>query len=164
VNNHPDGIDGLVLASIARKVRPQVFPKRSIGEALKILLGVAIFRGARVIEYRRTGQLLNDPLFTFRYSTRCYSVIYGVGSLKVMEMTRSGIIDTPHLKFNRKLQIPLMVAVGENDELFPTEAAKEFCDSIDCDDKEFHVIPGAKHAFFPKDAWTPLVAWLGKKF
>jgi alpha-beta hydrolase superfamily lysophospholipase len=165
VNNHPEGIGGLVLCSGARKARPAVFPRRSTGAALKLLLGVAIFRGARVIEYRRTGQTgLSDPLFTFHYSPRFYSALYGTGVLKVMGMFRTGIIDSPHLKFNRKLQAPLMVVVGENDELFPTEAAKEFCDSIDCDDKEFHIIPGAKHAYFPKDSWTPLVEWLGKKF
>jgi alpha-beta hydrolase superfamily lysophospholipase len=165
VNNYPDVIDGLVLASIARKIRPEPFPKRSTGEALKILLGVAIFRGARVIEYRRTGQVgLDDPLFILRYSVRAYSVIFGAGVLKVLGWFRSGNIDSPHLKFDRKLRIPLMVAVGDQDDLFSVEAAKEFYESIDCDDKEFHIIPGAKHAFFPKDAWTPLVAWLGKKF
>jgi acylglycerol lipase len=165
VNNYTDGIQGLVLSSAAKKMKTGVFPKPSTGAALKMLLAVALFPGTPVIEYRREGQVgLGDPLFTFRYSPRFYSVFYGAGVLKVMGMRRSGIIDSPHLKFDRKLQIPLMVAVGDHDDLFSTEAVKEFYDSIDCGDKEFYVIPGAKHAFFPKDAWTPLVAWLGKKF
>ncbi|HMD79449.1 MAG TPA: alpha/beta fold hydrolase [Nitrososphaerales archaeon] len=165
VNNYQGGVQGVVLSSAARKVRTEVFPKSSMGATLKALMGVAIFRGAPVIEYRRTGQSgLGDPLFNFRYSARFYSVFYGAGALKVVGMFRSGFIDSPHLKFDRKLQVPLMVAVGDQDELFSTEAVKEFYDSIDCDDKEFHVIPGAKHAVFPKDAWTPLVTWLGKKF
>jgi alpha-beta hydrolase superfamily lysophospholipase len=165
VNNCQDGVQGVVLSSAARKVRTEAFPKPSTGATLKALMGVAIFRGTPVIEYRRTGQSgLSDPLFNFRYSARFYSVFYGAGALKVVGMFRSGFIDSPHLKFDKKLQIPLMVAVGDQDELFSTDAVKEFCDSIDCDDKEFHVIPGAKHAVFPKGAWTPLVAWLGKKF
>jgi alpha-beta hydrolase superfamily lysophospholipase len=44
------------------------------------------------------------------------------------------------------------------------EGAKEFCDGIDCDDKELHVIPGARHAVWPKDAFARLAEWLEKKF
>jgi len=79
-------------------------------------------------------------------------------------MLRSGVIDSPNLTFDKKLQVPLFVAVGEKDELFTAEAAKEFCDGIDCDDKEFHVMPGARHAVWPQGAFNPLVDWLEKKF
>jgi pimeloyl-ACP methyl ester carboxylesterase len=59
----------------------------------------------------------------------------------------------------------LFVAVGDHDELFPAEGVKEFCDSIDdCDDKEFHVIPGASHAVWPEGSFAPLVDWLEKRF
>jgi acylglycerol lipase len=58
----------------------------------------------------------------------------------------------------------LFVAVGEKDELFSAEGAREFCDGIDCNDKEFHVIPDASHAVWPKDSFSPLVEWLQKKF
>ena len=165
VNNIPDGIDGLVLISIARRIRTGVYRKPSTGALLKILVGVTILPGSRVIEYHREGMGgLDDPLFTFRYSPRFYSVMYGVGALAASRMTRSGLIDSPNLKFKQKLRMPLLVGVGEHDELFAPEFAKEFCEEIDCDDKEFFVIPGAKHAVFPKDAWGPLVAWLGKRF
>lgn len=161
---HPEGIDGLVLVSAARKVKTGVYPKPRTAAVLKTLLGVAIFRGAPVIEYRREGQLgLDDPLFNFRYSARFYSVLYGAGALKVIGMLRAGLIDSPNLEFG-KLRVPLIVMVGDHDELFTPEAAKEFCDSIDCDDREFHVLPGARHAVFPKGSWTPLVDWLGKRF
>jgi acylglycerol lipase len=163
--NNPDAIDGLVLVSAAKKVRTGVFPRPRAGAMLKTLLGVTIFRGSPVIEYRREGQLgLDDPLFNFRYSARFYSVLYGAGALKVMGMLRSGLIDSPNLAFDRKLQVPLFVAVGDMDELFAVEAVKEFCDGIDCDDKEFQVIAGAKHAVWPQGAFAPLVDWLGKKF
>ena len=166
MNNAPEAVDGLVLASAARRIRTGVYPKPKTGALLKILLGVAIFRGTPVIEYRRGGQMvgLSDPLANFRYSARCYSVFYGVGALKVAGMMQSGIIDSPHLRFDRKLKIPLLVTVGDQDELFPADAAKEFCDSIDCDDKEFHVLAGAKHAVFPEGSWSPLIGWLGRKF
>jgi alpha-beta hydrolase superfamily lysophospholipase len=163
--NRPRDVDGVVLLSSARRIRTGVYPKPATSALIKTLLGVAILRGTPLIEYRRSGQLgLDDPLFDFHYSARFYNALYGAGALAVMGMFRSGVIDSPNLKFDGKLSIPLLVGVGDHDELFSTEAAKEFCDGIDCDDKEFFVIPGARHAVFPKDSWGPLVGWLGKKF
>jgi alpha-beta hydrolase superfamily lysophospholipase len=163
--SHPGEIDGLVLASVAKKVRTGVYPKPKTGAMLKTLLGVAILRGTPLIEYRREGQVgLDDPLFNFHYSARFYNVLYGAGALKVMRMLGSGMVDTPNLSFDGKLRVPLFVAVGDHDELFTADGVREFCDDIDCDDKELHVIPGARHAVWPKDAFAPLVEWLGKKF
>jgi alpha-beta hydrolase superfamily lysophospholipase len=163
--NNPLAVDGLVLVSAAKRIRKGVYPKPSTGATLKTLIGVTILRGSPLIEYRRAGQLgVDDLLFNFHYSARFYTVIYGVGALKATRMLRSGMIDSPNVTFNDKLRIPLFVAVGEKDELFSADAAREFFDSIDCDDKEFHVIPGASHATWPKDSFSPLVEWLRKKF
>lgn len=165
VKSSPRDIDGLVLLSAAKKVRPGVYSKPKTGATLKALLGVALLRGSPLIEYRREGMLgLEDPLFNFGYSARFYTVMYGVGALSVMRMLGSGLIDSPNLSFEGKLGIPLMVGVGDHDELFSIEAAKEFYEGIDCDDKEFFVITGARHAVFPRDGWGPLVGWLGRKF
>lgn len=163
--DHPEDISGVVLVSAAKKIRTGVYPRPSTGSMLKTLLGVGIFRGTPLIDYRREGQIgIDDPLFNFKYSARFYTVLYGTGALKVMRMLASGMIDSPNLSFGGKLNVPLFVGVGEKDELFPAEGVKEFCDGIDCDDKEFHVIPGARHAVWPKDAFTPLVDWLDKKY
>jgi alpha-beta hydrolase superfamily lysophospholipase len=163
--NSPQSIDGLVLVSGAKRIRTGVYAKPSTAAALKGLLGVAILRGTPVFEYRREGQLgLDDPLFNFRYSARFYSVVYGVGALRVMRMLGEGFMDSPNLTFNEKLRFPLFVAVGENDEVFPADGEKEFFDGIDCDDKEFHVIPGARHAAWPKGSFAPLVQWLRSRF
>ena len=163
--NQPDEVSGLVIVSAAKKVRTGVYPKPSTGAMLRTLLGVAILRGTPLIEYRREGQIgIDDSLFNFKYSARFYAVLYGAGALRVMRMLGSGMIDTPNLDLGGKLRVPLFVAVGDHDELFTVDGAKEFCDGICCDDKEFHVIPGAKHSVWPKDAFTPLVDWLAKKF
>jgi alpha-beta hydrolase superfamily lysophospholipase len=165
VKNNPRAVDDLVLVSAAKRIRTGVYPKPRTWAMLKTLIGVAILRGNPLIEYRRAGQLgLDDPLFNFNYSARYYTVLYGVGALKVMRMLGSGMIDSPNLTFNDKLRIPLFVAVGEKDELFPVDGARDFFDGIDCDDKEFHVIPSASHAVWPKDSFSPLVEWLQKKF
>lgn len=163
--NSPQDVDGLVILSAARKIRAGAYAKRKASAVLKTLLGVALLRGTPLIEYRREGMLgLDDPLFNFRYSARFYSVLYGTGALRVSRMFRSGVIDSPNLRFERELEIPLLVGLGDHDELFTTDGAKEFHNEIDCDDKEFFVIPGAKHAVFPKEGCEPLVTWLNRKF
>ena len=161
----PGAADGLVLVSAARKIRTGVYPKPSAGAALKAMLGATILKGTPLIEYCREGQAgLEDPLFNFRYSARFYSLLYGAGALKVMGMMRSGMIDSPNLSFGGKLGVPLFVGVGEKDELFSEEAVQDFCSAIECDDKEFHVFPGASHASFPRGSWSPLTAWMDKRF
>jgi len=163
--NHPEQVSGLALVSAAKKIRTDAYPRPTRGAVLRTLLGVAILRGTPLIDYRREGQVgADDPLFTFKYSARFYTVLYGTSALRFMRMRGSGMIDSPNLSFGGKLKVPLFVAVGEHDELFSAEGAREFCDGIDCDDKEFHVIPGARHAVWPKDSFTPLVEWLAKKF
>ena len=164
VKNASRPFDGVVLVSAARRMRTGVFPRPGGRAMLKALVGAALLHGTPLIDYRRGGQIgLDDPLFNFRYSARFYSVLYGAGALKVMQMFSSGVIDSPNLDLG-KLRAPLFVAVGEGDELFPADAAREFCEGIDCDDKEFHVIAGAKHAVWPKGSFTPLVEWLGERF
>ena len=162
---HPEEVDGLVLVSAAKKVRTGVYPRPSTLALLKTLLGVAVLRGTPLIEYRREGQPgTGDPLFDFHYSARFYTVLYGVGALAVTRMLGSGFVDAPNINFDAKLKVPLFMAVGDRDELFTAEGVKEFCDGIDCDDKEFCVIPGARHAVWPRDAFAPLVDWLRRKF
>ena len=165
VKGSPGSVDGLALVSASKRVRTGVYPKPSNYALLKTLIGVAILRGTPLIEYRRTGQLgLDDPLFNFHYSARFYSVLYGVGSMKVVGMLRSGLIESPNLEFSERLSIPVFVAVGDQDELFTIEGVKEFCDGIPCDDKEFQVANGARHAFWPRGTFDPLEAWLKRKF
>jgi len=161
----PTLVDGVVLVSGAKKVRTGVLSKPSAGAMLKTLIGVAILRGTPLIEYRREGQVgFDDPLFDFHYSARFYSVLYGAGALKVMSMMGKGMVDSPNLTFGSKLQVPLFVAVGDSDELFTVDGVREFCDGIDCDDKEFHAIPGARHAVWPPGSFSPLVEWLKAKY
>lgn len=164
-NRCRDKIDGLVLLSAAKKVKPIVYPKPTVGSLLKSLIGISILRGSPLIDYRRDGMTgVTDPLFNFSYSSRFYTVIYGSGALAVLRMFQSGAIESPYLEFSEKLTIPLFVGVGENDELFSVESVKELSDSMDCSDKEFLVVPGGRHAYFPNGSWTPLVAWLQTKF
>jgi alpha-beta hydrolase superfamily lysophospholipase len=163
--NAGEAVDGLALVSVASRIKTGVYSRPSTTALLSTLVGVAILRGTPLIDYRRQGQLgLDDPLFNFRYSARFYTVLYGVGALAVTRMLRSGLIDSPNLRLGHRLDAPLLVGVGDQDELFTAEASKEFCDGLECDDKEFFVGRGAHHASWPRESWGPLVSWLDKRF
>ena len=160
----PQAVDGMILVSAARRMRTGVYPRPSAGATLKTLVGVSLLHGTPLIEYTRSGQAgLDDPLFNFRYSARFYSVLYGASALKVAGMFRSGVIDTPSLDLG-KLGVPLLVAVGDSDELFSVDATKEFFEGVPCDDKEFQVVPSMRHAVWPGDAYVPFADWLHRKF
>jgi len=141
-------IDGAVLLSGARTIRPGIMPKLSSSTKLKIALSSIISPGRPVIKYRREGMTgLDDPLFTFNYTLRFIRLVNLAG-----------------IRFVRNLNIPVFVGVGDQDELFSVESVRELYDEIPSKDKEFYVQPGAKHAVFPKGSWTPLVDWLKERF
>ncbi len=160
-NAVPERIDGLVLVSAARTVRPGVYAKPKGKALLKTLLGATLLRHTPLIEYRRAGMTgVGDPLFNFAYSARFMSILFGAPAMQVARMFREADLDSPNLRFREKVRVPLLVGVGDQDELFSIESARAFFDSIDAEDKEFLVVPGAKHAVFPGGSWAPLVAWV----
>jgi acylglycerol lipase len=164
-NHSRKELDGLILLSAAKKVRIGAYQRPKAGEMLKLLFALSLFRGTPLINYRREGMLgLDDPLFNFKYSARFYSVMYGAGALAVSRMFQKGLIDSPHMKFTGKLEMPLLVGGGELDELFTPQYVKEFFEEIPCDHKQYFVVPGARHAVFPKDAWGKLLSWLDMNF
>lgn len=165
LNLAPQNIDGLILISIAGKIKPGAYPKPITSAVLKSLLAIALLRGTPLIDYRRQGMKgTDDPLFNFKYSARFYSVLYGTGALKVSRMFSSGTIDSPNLKFRKKLEIPILVVIGDQDEIFSSDSAKEFFNGIDSTNKEFAPIQNGHHAYFPPDCWKPLVGWLNSNF
>lgn len=161
----PDAVDGLVLLSAARQMRTGIYPEPHGKALLKALIGASLLRGTPLIEYRREGMMgLDDPLFNFRYSARFYTTLYGVGVLQLSTMLREGNLDVPILHDPRPLRGPVLVGVGDRDELFPLPAVQHFCNGLPASDKEFFVVPGAKHASFPPGSWGPLTDWLHRKF
>jgi acylglycerol lipase len=161
----PRDVDGVILLSVGNRIRAERYERPTAGAALRGLLGVALLPGSPLIEYRRVGMLgLDDPLYNFRYSARFYTVLYGIPAGRLLRMMRAGSLDSPNLRFDPRLRVPLLVAVGDQDELFPADSARALCDALDADDKEFLVIPGGRHAVFPKEAPEMLEAWLSRKF
>jgi acylglycerol lipase len=165
VNSCAGNVDGLILLSMGRKVKPGAFVKPSASSALKTLLGVTLFRGSPLIEYSRRGMAgRDDPLYNFHYTARFYAAVYGKSAWSVVRMLARNEIDSPNLVISGRLDIPVLVGVGDQDEIFPLDSARAFFDGIECSRKEFIVIPGGRHAAFPEGSLAQLIVWLKRSF
>jgi pimeloyl-ACP methyl ester carboxylesterase len=148
VNNCIENIDGLILLSAGREARPGVYTPLSILDKLKIVFSSLISPSKPVISYYREGMTgLDDPLYNFKYTLR-FMRIFNPKKLEIPE----------------KLDIPVIVGVGDQDEIFTVESAKNLLNEIQGDNKEFFVMKNGKHAEFPKDSFKPLISWLEKNF
>ena len=56
--------------------------------------------------------------------------------------------------------MPVMVGIGDQDELFSVAAVRELYEGIPGNNKEFWEIKDATHAKFPAECWNDLVNWL----
>jgi alpha-beta hydrolase superfamily lysophospholipase len=148
LDNCGQKVDGLILLSAARQVKEGVYPKQSIFTKLKILYNYLFHKDKPIIEYKREGmQGLDDPLFNFKYTLRFLRIF----SPKDVEIPD-------------KIEKPIIVGVGDHDELFAIDAVKELYDELPSKNKDFFIIKGAKHAEFPKGSFTELIKWLGSHF
>jgi len=143
-NHFLEDIDGLILLSGARTIRSGVYSKISIFKKIKILLS-SIFKPNRpVISYKREGMTgLDDPLYNFKYTLRF---------MKIFNLNK--------VSFPEHLDIPTLLGIGENDELFTIESARSLFDEIPSENKKFIVLSKAKHAEFPANSWQELIEWL----
>jgi acylglycerol lipase len=158
-------VDGLILLSGGRRIRPGVYAKPTAPVALKRLLAITLFRSRPWIEYNRKGMIgRDDPLFNFHYSARFYSAVYGMSASAMARMLSRNAIDSPYLTPPTRLEIPILVAVGDQDELFSVDSSRELFDGLPASRKEFLVIPGGHHASFPAGSWDPVLAWLSRQY
>jgi acylglycerol lipase len=165
VRHCPHDIDGLILMGAGRRMRPGVYARPRTVAALRALLGIALLRGVPMIDYRREGMRgLDDPLYNFRYSARFYTTFYGVGALRLLRMLREGFLDSPNMRLEGNLRIPLLSAVGDRDELFPADSSRELGESLRSPDATYLAIPGGRHAFFAAETPGLLASWLSQRF
>ena len=147
LEQNQEKIDGLALLSAARKTRPGVYRKTRFGKKMKILFSGIFKPSKQVMEYYREGMLgLDDPLFNFKYTPRFFITL-----------------NPKKLKFP-DLEIPVLLALGDEDELFAIDAAKELFEEIKSPNKEFIVFKGAKHAEFPDNSAKDIISWLNANF
>ncbi len=147
--NSKEKIDGLILMSAGKTITPGVYKSPSVLQKLKILFS-AIFRPSKpVINYYREGLLgLEDPLFNFKYTLRFMR-----------------LVSFQDLDLSEEIECPVILGVGEHDEIFSVESAQSLLDEIPSKDKTFFIMPGAKHAVeFTEAIFKDLKSWLITKF
>lgn len=146
-----EDINGLILMSAGTEKRPGVYTPLSTKEKLKILFSSIFSPSKPVISYKRDGMIgLDDPLFNFKYTLRF---------MKIFK-----IFDVKSLKTTEKLKIPIILGVGDQDQIFTVESAQKLFDEIPGDNKKFFVISGGTHTDFPEEGFVPLINWLEETF
>lgn len=142
--SHPDEISGLILLSGAYRGREGVRKSPTFLQRIQILSSSVFRPSYPIIEYYREGMTgMDDPLFNFRYT------------LRFLQM-----LDINELQLPADLNIPVLVAIGDKDELFTVQATREVFDDIPGNKKKFLVLPETYHARIPDPSWSALGEWL----
>lgn len=148
-NAVPGEISGLVLLSGAYEGRKGLNKPLSFFQQAKILSS-AVFRPSnRAIEYYREGMTVQtvDTLWNYRYTPRFVMML-----------------DVKTLRLPEDLQIPVLVGVGDKDELFEVEKVQDLYDLIPSKKKEFFIMKDATHAKIPVESWEEIVVWLDRVY
>jgi acylglycerol lipase len=147
-NQIPAEVSGLILLSGAYESRKGLSSPPTLYEKTKIIAS-AVFRPShQTVEYYRKGMTVpDDSLFNFRYTLRFVTML-----------------DVQQLRLSPDLNIPVLVGVGDQDELFEVDKVKEFYDLIPGNKKEFLVMQNTTHARIPVASWEQVAAWVNKTF
>ena len=144
----PDEISGLILLSGAYEGRKGLSKPIPFFQQARILAS-SIFRPSYpAVEYYRDGMTVSkDTLFNFRYTLRFLTMM-----------------DVKKLRLPPNLNIPVLVGVGDKDELFAVDKVRDFYNLIPGNKKEFLIMKDATHAKIRPENWQQIVAWLDKTF
>lgn len=74
------------------------------------------------------------------------------------------MLDVKKLRLPENLNIPVLVGIGDKDELFDIDKVKEFYNAVPGNKNEFLVMKSATHAKIPVESWEEIVSWLNKNF
>ena len=144
----PDEVSGLILLSGAYEGKKGLTKPPTFFQKTKILASSVFRPSYQVVEYYREGMTVSkDPLFNFRYTLRFLTML-----------------DVKQLRLPANLNIPVLVGVGDKDELFDIDKVKEFYNAVPGNKKEFFVMKNATHARIPVESWEEIVVWLNKNY
>jgi alpha-beta hydrolase superfamily lysophospholipase len=131
-NAIPKEISGLVLLSGAYEGKKGVSSQPTFFEKTKIVASSVFRPSFQAVEYYRKGMIVTkDSLFNLRYTLRFLTML-----------------DVKELRLPATLNIPVLVGIGDQDELFDVEKVKE----------------NTTHANIPPESWQQVVTWLNKTF
>ncbi len=145
----PEELAGVVLLSGAYEGKTgNNIDQISLFHKMRIIAS-SIFRPShQAVEYYRDGMLgMDDPLFNYKYTLRFLTML-----------------DVNQLHIPETMKAPVLVGVGDQDELFAVDKVREFYDLIPGTNKEFLVWKGAKHAEIGRTHWEQIVEWLDRSF
>ena len=148
-NEIPNEIAGVILLSGAYEGKNgNSMDQISLFQKARILASAVLRPSHQAVEYYRDGMLgFNDPLFSYKYTVRFLTML-----------------DVKQLHLPESLTAPVLVASGDQDEIFDVEKVREFYDMIPGTQKEFLVWKGAKHAEINREHWEQIVEWLDRKY
>lgn len=147
-NAVPNDISGLVLLSGAYEGKKGLSKPPTLFQTTKILASSFFRPSYPAVEYYRDGMTVSkDPLFNFKYTLRFLTML-----------------DVKQLRLPENMNIPVLVGVGDQDELFDVDKVKEFYNAVPGNKKEFLVMRNTTHAKIPIESWEQVVAWLDKSF
>jgi len=145
----PEELAGVVLLSGAYEGKTgNTKDQISFFQQLRIIAS-SIFRPShQAVEYYRDDMLgLNDPLFNYKYTVRFLTML-----------------DVKQLRIPEIMNAPVLVGIGDQDEMFDVEKVRELYDLIPGNNKEFLVWKGATHAGISRAHWEQIVEWLDRTY
>jgi len=144
----PDEIAGLVLLSGAYEGRKGVSKPLSFFQQARLVSCAVLRPSYRAAEYYREGMTVSDDtLWNYRYTPRFLMML-----------------DVKKLRLPPNLNIPVLVGVGDRDELFEVDKVREFYNLVPGDKKEFLIMKNATHAKISLENWEDVVAWLDRTY
>lgn len=147
-NQVPDEISGLVLLSGAYEGKKGVSKEPTALEKARFFASAIVRPSHQSYEYYREGMTVTkDSLFNLRYTPRFLMML-----------------DVKTLVLPEDLNVPVLVGIGDADELFTVEKVREFYDLVPGDQKEFLVMENTTHAVIPLESWMQVVDWLDRTF
>ncbi|WPP48707.1 alpha/beta hydrolase [Catalinimonas niigatensis] len=147
-NAVPNEIAGLIMLSGAYEGREGVSKPPSFLELTRLYVSSVLRPSYQVYQYYREGMTVTeDSLFNFRYTPRFLLML-----------------DAKKLRLPAEMNIPVLVGIGDEDELFTVEKVRELYDLIPGDKKEFLVMKNATHANIPRESWLQIVDWLDRTY
>lgn len=147
-NQVPDEISGLVLLSGAYEGKKGVSKEPTAFEKARFFASAIVRPSHQSYEYYREGMTVTeDSLFNLRYTPRFLMML-----------------DVKTLVLPEDMNVPVLVGIGDADELFTVEKVREFYDLVPGDQKEFLVMENTTHAVIPRESWMKVVDWLDRTF
>ena len=147
-NAVPNEISGLILLSGAYEGKKGLSKPPTLFEKTRILASSVFRPSYQTVEYYREGMTVTkDSLFNFKYTLRFLTML-----------------NVKELRLPKNLNIPVLVGIGDKDELFEIDKVKDFYNLVPGNKKEFLVMKNTTHAKIPIESWQQTVIWLNKTF